>query len=176
MHHAVSQPGLTSDFLKSSMRTAAPTVVVPDKSNRSKDYSFGIGKLTNSLSPSPVPGPWWDCASDCLSTAGLARSNSSVRGNVRLGIVRFARSFRLHVTAFNFARLLRRYANPCMGPVLLVRFMPTHQALRYRVFFQVRALECAVRSVVRTTKKRAAFVRRRLHVANRDDTTTAVSH
>ncbi len=56
-----------------------------------------------SLSP-PTPGPWWDCASECLRTAGVSPIEISVcAGTCVFGVVPLcALCFALNATAFTF--------------------------------------------------------------------------
>jgi hypothetical protein len=55
----------------------------------------------------PTPGPWWDCTSECLRTAGVSPIEIAVcSGTCVWGIVPLcALCFALNVTAFNFCAL-----------------------------------------------------------------------
>lgn len=67
------------------------------------DCSCSSCMVKTSLSP-PTPGPWWDCASDCLRTAGvspiqvIACGGTCVFGIIPLCAICFA----LNATAFTF--------------------------------------------------------------------------
>jgi len=121
-HHAVKQlgpaPELTAAFLNRSVWSTSVAIIATDKKASS---SFGFGKVAASLSPKALPGPWWDCTSECLRSAGVspieiaACAATCVYGLVPLCAICFA----LNVTAFNFCALYCAvYANPTYGTCL----------------------------------------------------------
>ena len=63
--------------------------------------------MVNASLTTPVPGPWWDCTSECLRTAGVSPISISIcaatciTGNVPICAICFA----LHATAFEFCAL-----------------------------------------------------------------------
>lgn len=60
--------------------------------------------MVNAFLSPPTPGPWWDCASDCLSTAGVSPIQISIcAATCVFGIVPIcAICFALNATAFLF--------------------------------------------------------------------------
>lgn len=121
LNHAVKSAALTQAFLGNAMRLPAgdSTIDVTNKSKGPGNCSCGPCMSTSSLPA--TPGPWWDCTSECLSSAGVSPISitlcaaTCVTGNVPLCAICFA----LHATAFNFCALYCAvYANPTYGTCL----------------------------------------------------------
>ncbi|MCA1602234.1 MAG: hypothetical protein LC776_11520 [Acidobacteria bacterium] len=109
MHHRGNSLELAPTFLQSGMRkpTRDSTIKFAHKMSPKprplSDCSCSPCIVKTSLSP-PTPGPWWDCASDCLTTAGvspiqvIACGATCVFGIIPLCAICFA----LNATAFTF--------------------------------------------------------------------------
>ena len=111
MHHRGNSLELTPAFLQSGMRepTGVSTIISAKMSLKPKQLdncSCSPCMAKTSLSPA-APGPWWDCTSDCLRTAGVSPiavglcAATCATGNIPICAICFA----LHATAFNFCAL-----------------------------------------------------------------------
>ncbi len=112
MNHRRNSLELTPAFLQSGMRkpTGDSTINSANKMSlkpkQLSDCSCSPCMVRTSLSVT-TPGPWWDCTSDCLRTAGVSPISISlcaavcVTGNIPICAICFA----LHATAFNFCAL-----------------------------------------------------------------------
>ncbi|MDQ3665117.1 MAG: hypothetical protein M3410_00730 [Acidobacteriota bacterium] len=112
MNHRGNSFELTTAFLQSGMRkpTGGSTINFANqmslKRKQLSDCSCSPCVVKTSLSVA-TPGPWWDCTSDCLRTAGVSPiaitlcAATCVTGNIPLCAICFA----LHATAFNFCAL-----------------------------------------------------------------------
>ena len=108
-NHRGNSLELSPAFLQSGMRkpTRDSTIKFAHKMSPKprplSDCSCSSCMVKTSLSP-PTPGPWWDCASDCLRTAGvspiqvIACGATCVFGIIPLCAICFA----LNATAFTF--------------------------------------------------------------------------
>lgn len=111
-NHRENSLELTRAFLQSGVRKPTTDSTIHSANKMSlrptqlSDCSCSPCMIKTSLSP-PTPGPWWDCASECLRTAGVSPISISlcaavcVTGNIPICAVCFA----LHATAFNFCAL-----------------------------------------------------------------------
>ena len=121
LSHAVKSAALTPAFLENGMRLPAgdSSIDVTKSSNGSGGCSCGPCMSTSSMPA--TPGPWWDCTSECLRSAGVSPISitlcaaTCVTGNVPLCAICFA----AHATVFNFCALYCAvYATPTYGTCL----------------------------------------------------------
>ncbi|MCM3906460.1 MAG: hypothetical protein ND866_32635 [Pyrinomonadaceae bacterium] len=112
MNHRGNSLELTPAFLQRGVRKRTGDSKINSANKMSLEpkqianCSCGPCMIKSSLT-APVPGPWWDCASDCLRTLGVSAIGISlcaatcVTGNIPICAICFA----LHATAFNFCAL-----------------------------------------------------------------------